>query len=352
MKKNLNNNELNRIKDEIIRQCRPILERMVDEISSTKFYDAADAADTYYNTELAKRFRKAGDERREIEKNTEYQDSLEILDQMEVNRKHFYVCNYIPASMKVLVYLNKETQCAIARIKGQELVNIKSPEILSDIAAMFNNREPVSGNAVKSISMAIKQDRNVAKQTIERINNACGSNLSWRYLFGDKTKREINSTDANYQILDGGRVGEYEFAVAQYVPIKPDYSIYYIMIGSPENSFMMYIKTVEKEVYVRGVVQMLTPYRVMRKEGKVQNCPAPSSDTSDIAQIYDFFENNPHEGKLLLNVINKSIENAHVSTKDIERGFRAKYGFTDVNAVLKKDTDQAQAEDMSDFADF
>ena len=80
MKKNLNNNELNRIKDEIIRQCRPILERMVDEISSTKFYDAADAADTYYNTELAKRFRKAGDERREIEKNTEYQDSLEILD--------------------------------------------------------------------------------------------------------------------------------------------------------------------------------------------------------------------------------------------------------------------------------
>ena len=231
-------------------------------------------------------------------------------------------------------------------------MNIKSPEILSDIAAMFNNREPVSGNAVKSISMAIKQDRNVAKQTIERINNACGSNLSWRYLFGDKTKREINSTDANYQILDGGRVEEYEFAVAQYVPIKPDYSIYYIMIGSPENSFMMYIKTVEKEVYVRGVVQMLTPYRVMRKEGKVQNCPAPSSDTSDIAQIYDFFENNPHEGKLLLNVINKSIENAHVSTKDVERGFRAKYGFTDVNAVLKKDVDQAQAEDMSDFADF
>ena len=72
MKKNLNNNELNRIKNEIIRQCRPILERMVDEISSTKFYAAADAADTYYNTELAKRFRKAGDERREIEKNTEY----------------------------------------------------------------------------------------------------------------------------------------------------------------------------------------------------------------------------------------------------------------------------------------
>ena len=93
MEKNLNNNELNRIKDEIIRQCRPILERMVDEISSTKFYDAADAADAYYNTELAKRFRKAGDERREIEKNTEYQDSLEILDQMEVNHKHFYVCN-------------------------------------------------------------------------------------------------------------------------------------------------------------------------------------------------------------------------------------------------------------------
>ena len=171
-------------------------------------------------------------------------------------------------------------------------------------------------------------------------------------MFGDKTKREINSTDANYQILDGGCVGEYEFAVAQYVPIKPDYSIYYIMIGSPENSFMMYIKTVEKEVYVRGVVQMLTPYRVMRNEGKVRNCPAPSSDTSDIAQIYDFFENNPREGKLLLNVINKSIETAHVSTKDVERGFRAKYGFTDVNAVLKKDADQAQAEDMSDFADF
>ena len=55
---------------------------------------------------------------------------------------------------------------------------------------------------------------------------------------------------------------------------------------------------------------------------------------------------------MLLNVINKSIENAHVSTKDVERGFRAKYGFTDVNAVLKKDANQTQAEDMSDFADF
>jgi hypothetical protein len=97
---------------------------------------------------------------------------------------------------------------------------------------------------------------------------------------------------------------------------------------------------------------MLTPYRVMRNEGKVQNCPAPSSDTSDIAQIYDFFENNPREGKLLLNIINKSIENAHVSIKDVERGFQAKYGYTDVKAVLKKDAEQAQAEDMSDFADF
>lgn len=349
--KKLSDKQIKEIEQQILEECYPVLERMIDELSSTKFYDAGDAADSYYNADLAKKFRAAGDERREIEKNTEYPETLEILDEFDVNNRHFYVCNYIPASMKVLVYLNKETQCAIARIKNDELVNIKSPDILADIAALFNDREPVSGNAVKSISGALKQGRHVAKDTIARINNAAGSNLSWRYLFGDKTTRQTNSTDANYQILDGGKVEEYEYAVAQYVPIKPDYSIYYVMIGSPENSFMMYIKTVEKEVYVKGVVQMLTPYRVMRNEGKVQNCPAPSSDTSDIAQIYEFFENNPREGKLLMSAINRSIENAHVSVKDIERGFRAKYNSTDVKDALKKNTGEEQNDDMSDFMD-
>ena len=189
MSRNIKNSEFAVIRNEIVRKCRPVLERMIDELSSTSYYDAADTADAYYNSELAKKFRKAGDERREIEKNAQYSDTLEILQQLDVDGVNLFVCRYIPTNMNVLVYLNNSNQCAIARVKKYELVNIKSPEILSDIAVLFNNRRPVSGNAVKSISMALKQGRSVAKDTVEKINAACGSELSWRYLFGDHSKK-------------------------------------------------------------------------------------------------------------------------------------------------------------------
>lgn len=111
---------------------------------------------------------------------------------------------------------------------------------------------------------------------------------------------------------------------------------------------MMYVKTVEKEVYVKGPVQMLTPYRVMRSKGFMDLSPAPSSESSDIAKIRDFFVNNPKDAKFLLRTINNSIENAYITVKDIESGFKAKYGYTDVDAKFSDDEDD---EDMSDFMD-
>lgn len=348
----LNEKQRAEITAEILKECQPIIERFINEISSTKFYDAADKADSYYNTELGKHFRQLGDEARERELNTDYETTLNILDEIEQDGVHMYICFYIPTQMKVVVYLNNATQCAIARVRGNEMLNINAPEIISDIAALFNNRKPVSGNAVKSIGMALKKSKQIAQDAANKINAAFGSNISWRYLYGDRTSKSGNTTEGNYQLLGHGAVKGtgIKYAVTQYVPIRPDYSIYYVFVGTAETSFMMYVKTVEKDVYIRGAKQMLTPYRVIKKNADITNCPAPTTESSDIARIWEFFKNGDKDARLVLSAINQSIDTTNITIKDVETGFKAIYKFDDTAAEVSRVQDAAA--DAADFMDF
>lgn len=325
------NKELNRIEKEIMDACSKVLESRLNELSSTTYDDAAAQADKYFNSKLAQRFREAGKEARQREKETEYDKTLQIIDDIEANGKQFYVAKYIPTNIKVFIYLNKENQCAIARIKNNELVNIKQKDILSDISHIFNNREAVQGDAVKSISKALKQGRWVAKEVVERINSAVGSNISWRYFVGDKTNNITGIRDTYYIRKDAGtltddmQLKEYQYSVVQFDTKSEDYSIYYVMIGSDDFSFMMHIKTKEKGTDVEGANIITTPHRVMRSYGDCEKCPVPTVQSSDIAAIYDFFMNNKKIGQTLINAINTSFDFSYMSLNDVQKGYDKKY---------------------------
>ena len=320
-------------------------------------YDTADRADQFYQYERGKALRAAADAKREEERSAEYDELLQILAEFEENGKKFKVAYYVPAQMYVLIYLNNEKQCAIARIRKNELVNIPRPEIITDIALMFNKRKPVTGNAVVSIARAFGHDRKTAQKCINIINDAAGSELPYTYLYAEAGKREVNLSDGKFQYLGGRPIGDYKVAICEYVPTdnedgkkeaaeRDEYTIYYAMVGHPNESFMIRLKTVEKTVQVEGPVQMSAPYRVMKRNGAIDGCAVPTSKTSDISKIYNFFNehdvvepgfNRPLSG-LIISFLNTKLKNGFLTMDNIRRGFEKKYNQDDVaDGVVRKD---------------
>jgi len=346
--------ELRSIEEEIMKECFSVLEGKLNELSSTTLDDAGEQAEKYFNTKLAKKFRDAAEEARQREKETEYEKTLQILDDIEANGKQFYVARYVPTNIKVLIYLNKVNQCAIARIKNNELVNIKQKDILSDIAHIFNNREAIGADSVKSISKALKQGRQIAKDIVARINAAAGSNISWRYFMGDKTNNITGTRDAYYIKKDFGTVeGEYQYAVYQYDSKSEYYSIYYIMIGTKDFSFMMHVETKEQSTDIEGAQIITTPYRVMRSQGACDKCPVPTTESSDIAAIYEFFMNNKKIGQTLINIINSSLDFSYMSLNDIQKAYDRKYKQNEVSDkaefVNSENGEDITDDQMNDF---
>ena len=371
-----------------MKECFSVLEGKLNELSSTTLDDAGEQAEKYFNTKLAKKFRDAAEEARQREKETEYEKTLQILDDIEVNGKQFYVARYVPTNIKVLIYLNKVNQCAIARIKNNELINIKQKDILSDIAHIFNNREAIGADSVKSISKAIKQSaddsnhvesisrsiqqgrdlepedmahvenikksRQLVKDIVARINAAAGSNISWRYFMGNKTNNITGTRDAYYIKKDFGTVeGEYQYAVYQYDSKSEYYSIYYIMIGTKDFSFMMHVETKEQSTDIEGAQIITTPYRVMRSQGACDKCPVPTTESSDIAAIYEFFMNNKKIGQTLINIINSSLDFSYMSLNDIQKAYDRKYKQNEVSDkaefVNSENGEDITDDQMNDF---
>lgn len=342
----------------------PIMERYLKEISSTKFYDAADAADSFYNYDLGKKFRDAGDARREEERIAEYDEVLQILTEFEAGDKKFYVAYYVPAQMKVLIYINDIKKCSIARIKDTQLLNIPNPEIITDIAMLFNKRKPVTGNAVNSIAKVLGHNRPAAQKYIQIINNAAGSHLTYRYLFADKDKRNVNLQDGLFKFLSGRPIGDYKVGIVKYMPSdaennedaeREDYSIYYAMVGHPDESFMIRLKTVEKTVVVEGPSHVSAPFRVMKKNGVIDGCAAPTSKTSDISKIYKFFKdhNFPEPGYdrplsgLIISFFNTQLKYGFLTMDNIRRGFEAVYGQDDIDSKAVRQQQDVEAEDVT-----
>lgn len=360
-----------KLAEELQRVIQPIMERYLKEISSTTAYDAADRAEQFYQHKRAEELRKAGDAKREEERSAEYDELLQILAEFEENGKKFYVAYYVPAQMKVLVYINDNTKCAVARIRKDELVNITRPEIITDIALMFNKRKPVTGNAVVSIARALGHSRLSAQKCIKIINNAAGSNLSYNYLNAEAGKREVNLTDGKFKFLSGRPIGDYKLAVCEYVPTDDEiakkeeaqneiYTIYYAMVGHPDESFMIRLKTVEKTVQVEGPVQMSAPYRVMKRNGAIDGCAVPTSKTSDISKIYEFFTkhnvvepgyNRPLSG-LIISFFNTQLKNGFLTMDNIRKGFDKKYKQDDLaDGVVRTDAQEDGGESLDNMID-
>ncbi len=361
MKNNSKRTDLNKVKREIVEKCRPILERLIDELSSTTFYDAAEKADSYYNGELATKFKKAGDLRREEEKNTEYEYNVEIIEGgFEFNGRKFYVCKYIPTNIKVLIYNNQKDQYAIARIKNDQLVNIKDSSILSDIAHMFPQGKPVTGDAVKSIHKALKTDRLMAKTAIEKINRLADSNLSWRYLFGEKTITNTNSSIEKYKFIIAGKLKntDISYAIALWDRERTDYTRYFVNISYEGKPYAFRLVTDEKSAKVESNSQPRPAWKASLIQGKLdmREFPMPKKSDGNIANVYNLFFNvlDEQTSKKLIIAINAQVTGNKMTWNALKTAYEAEYPtYSSLKkAIIKaKKEDETSVEDDEDFMD-
>ena len=356
MKNNSKRTDLNKIKREIVEKCRPILERLIDELSSTTFYDAAEKAKSYYNGKLSTKFKEAGDLRREEEKNTEYEYNVEIIEGgFEFNGRKFYVCKYIPTNIKVLIYNNQKDQYAIARIKNDRLVNIKDLSILSDIAHMFPQGKAVTGDAVKSIHKALKTDRLMAKTAIEKINRLADSNLSWRYLFGEKTITKSKSTVDKYIFIEWGRIKDHDlyYSIALWDnPEQTAYKRYYVNISYEGKTYAFRLVTDLEIAKAESNSQPGPAWAASVKQGELDEniFQQPKKSDGNIANVYNLFFNllDEQTSKQLIIAINRPVEGNKLTWNVLKTAYEAAY--PTINS-LKKAIVKAKEEDEEDETD-
>ena len=129
--------------DRIIKATTPILEEsLVNEISSTLYYDAADAARSYNGgQELANRLQSRAQEVEANELSNHTDDFYEEIEDFNIADKHFIIAKYIPTNIYVLVMFkgsNEKSDVDIARIAREKIVPISKESNIADIARVYN----------------------------------------------------------------------------------------------------------------------------------------------------------------------------------------------------------------------
>lgn len=360
--------EINRLRDEILEMCRPMLESMVNELKSSTFYDAAIQADRYNNTELAKRFRSAGDEALDREHHTEFENTLDVYREFEVDDVDFVVANYIPAGIDVLICLKNASTALIARVDTERnsLSELSSLEFKTDIASLYK-RKPVVKPNVPSIGAVIYKNRNSAKEIASIINSELGCNISWRWFFADKKAKGVaGSSESNYSAQSGTTVDGYHIGIAKRASDQATYSIFYVIVGNEKRSFVMVIYKTLKGDFVFGNQQPGPVYNVIKNAKPDWDMARPTPASSHIQNIYEFFTDpaNRRITRMTFNFIAAQID-VRLDVDDIEKAVKmaeAGYGsgqwgsfntnfevdeMPPVEELGKKKED----DDMSDFMD-
>ena len=377
----MTNKDLKKLEKSILEACQP-------ELKSTTFYDAALKADKFNNTGLANRFREAGDAAREREQHTEFEDSLSVLREFKVSNFEFILGVYIPTRIDVLICLKDKGQALVVRPYADRLEEIDSIETKTDIAALYQ-RKPVVKNNVPLISsiivkgakevdpnasdatkkaqrIQVAQNRSRAQELANIINEELGTSLHWRWFFGDKrTKTGVGTSEDKYIAIGGATVEGYHIGIAKRATDQAMYSIFYVMVGNSENSFVMTVYKTLKGNFVYSNQQPGPIYKVIMKSQPtwMGDMAMPTPASSDMQNIYEFFKANRRITRMTFDFVARNID-IRLSTDDLEDAAArdaekrdgAKWSsFNNAYSADDRDTPKpalATDDDMGSFVDF
>ena len=266
--------------DRIIKATTPILEEsLVNEISSTLYYDAADAARSYNGgEELANRFHSRAQEVEADELSNRTDDFYEEIEKFKVGNKQFVIGKYIPTNIYVILLfkgLNEKSRVAIARIARDKIVPINNESILADIVSVYNiSSTPISrAQTLSSFSKAFTPsstkkkteeyaiiERKYAKELATKVNTTVGSDISWRYFFDGRssiaTVRNSEKKDSYFTVCEPYTVDEKVFvATLVYGKTREWYTYFYFYLTDGEHNSFVVIDRTESGYTVRGYTQ-------------------------------------------------------------------------------------------------
>ena len=266
--------------DRIIKATTPILEEsLVNEISSTLYYDAADAARSYNGgEELANRFHARAQEVEADELSNRTDDFYEEIEKFKVGNKQFVIGKYIPTNIYVILLfkgLNEKSRVAIARIARDKIVPISNESIIADIVSVYNiSSNPISrAQTLSSFSKAFTPsstkkkteeyaiiERKYAKELATKINTTVGSDISWRYFFDGRssiaTVHNSAKKDSYFTVCKPYTVDEKVFvATLLYGKTREWYTYFYFYLTDGEHQSFVVIDRTENGYTVRGYTQ-------------------------------------------------------------------------------------------------
>lgn len=266
--------------DRIIKATTPILEEsLINEISSTVYYDAADAARSYNGgEELANRFHSRAQEVEADELSNRTDDFYEEIEKFKVGNKQFVIGKYIPTNIYVILLfkgLNEKSRVAIARIARDKIVPINNESILADIVSVYNiSSTPISrAQTLSSFSKAFTPsstkkkteeyaiiERKYAKELATKVNTTVGSDISWRYFFDGRssiaTVRNSEKKDSYFTVCEPYTVDEKVFvATLVYGKTREWYTYFYFYLTDGEHNSFVVIDRTESGYTVRGYTQ-------------------------------------------------------------------------------------------------
>lgn len=359
----MKNNKINEsaLVKKIMKEILPILEQSINEYNSTEWNDIADRFDSMHNTNAGAYARQRGAEARERELHTEYTETMEELSNIDIEGKKFIIGRYIPSNIFVLIYLKNAKQAAIVRIGETVLRNIVNTEIVQDIASLYN-RKPISKDNVNSIAIAFDKDIRSARRLAREINDTLDVNINYHYFYGDKPYKDPNKetrTEGKYDYVGGFDMQGLKVRIAKSTADQLGYSIFYILIGNENKSFMMTVYKMMKGLIVNGAGKPGPAFRKLQSDGKTDGIAAPTPKGSHITNVYDFFKNLPDRTmRLLVDNISKRTD-MRLRMEDIENGYNAAVNgknasseeeiISDVPAAGNNATD---GDDFDDFMNF
>ena len=266
--------------DRIIKATTPILEEsLVNEISSTLYYDAADAARSYNGgEELANRFHARAQEVEADELSNRTDDFYKEIEKFKIGNKQFVIGKYIPTNIYVILLfkgLNEKSRVAIARIARDKIVPINNESILADIVSVYNiSSTPISrSQTLSSFSKAFTPsstkkkteeyaiiERKYAKELATKINTTVGSDISWRYFFDGRssiaTVHDSEKKDSYFTVCNPYTVDKKVFvATLVYGKTRNWYTYFYFYLSDGEHNSFVVIDRTESGYTVRGYTQ-------------------------------------------------------------------------------------------------
>lgn len=360
----MNKNNTNDIVKKIMRRITPLIEAHINELGSTTYYDAADQADRYYNRDLAKKFRQAGDEARNREMQSQYEQPIDQYDEIVIDSDTKIVLGkYKPININFIALLRATKRCdiAIARVTKNSLAKINDIKVLGDIASLYNRKAIVKDN-LEIISSNLNKDIAEAKKIALKVNECFNTQVNWRYFYGDKrktnkdnTKDKLFKNHLNFKIDNQTRC-----FIVKPINQMHAYIIYYIIIGNSQTSSIMRVYDWGHEyIEISGVKHINPIFNVVKNDPKTadiaRSIATPTKSTSSMPYLYNKFRNMDVKTRTFIFNEIKEWLLFKITMDDIEAGYE-RWKISENNdetgsGINKTNSPAATNDDMDDYMD-